>query len=341
MIKEAITRVVEKQDLSQEEAALTMDEIMSGNATDAQIASFITALRLKGETVDEITGFTKIMREKATHLKAKGPVIDTCGTGGDGAHTFNISTISAFIAAGAGAMVAKHGNRSVSSSCGSADCLQTLGINISANVEEVEKCLNEVGIGFLFAPLLHASMKYAIGPRREIGIRTVFNILGPMTNPANARAQLIGVYAPELTEIMAKVLKNLGSLHVMVVHGMDDGLDEISTTGPTRITELKEGKITTYLVSPTDFEILLANPEDLKGAEAEVNARICQAILSGEKGPKRDICLLNAGAAIYIADLAKDLAEGIEKAKESIDSGAAMAKLEKLRQNLPIMEKDR
>jgi anthranilate phosphoribosyltransferase len=338
MIKEAITKVIEKQDLSQEEAALTMDEIMSGNATDAQIASFITALRLKGETVDEITGFTKIMREKATHLKAKGPVIDTCGTGGDGAHTFNISTVSAFIAAGAGAMVAKHGNRSVSSSCGSADCLKALGVNITADVEKVEKCLNEVGISFLFAPLLHASMKYAIGPRREIGIRTVFNILGPMTNPANAKAQLIGVYAPELTETMAMVLNNLGSLHVMVVHGMD-GLDEISNTGPTRITELKDGKITTYRINPTEFDISLAKPEELKGAEADVNARLCEAILSGEKGPKRDICLLNAGAAIYVADLAKNLAEGIEKAKESIDSGAAMAKLEKLRQNLPIMEK--
>ncbi|MGA1840505.1 MAG: anthranilate phosphoribosyltransferase [bacterium] len=339
MIKEAITKIIEKQDLSQEEAALTMEEIMSGNATDAQIASFITALRLKGETVDEITGFTKIMREKATHLKAKGPVIDTCGTGGDGAHTFNISTISAFIAAGAGAMVAKHGNRSVSSSCGSADCLQALGINITADVEKVEKCLNEVGIGFLFAPLLHASMKYAIGPRREIGIRTVFNILGPMTNPANARAQLIGVYSQDLTETMARVLNNLGSLHVMVVHGMD-GLDEISTTGPTRITELKDGKITTYTINPTDFDISPAKAEDLKGAEAAVNAGICEVILSGKKGPKRDICLLNAGAAIYVADLAKDLTEGIEKARESIDSGAAMDKLEELRQTLPSTEKD-
>jgi anthranilate phosphoribosyltransferase len=266
-------------------------------------------------------------------------VIDTCGTGGDGAHTFNISTISAFIAAGAGAIVAKHGNRSVSSSCGSADCLQALGINIAAPVEKVEQCLNEVGIGFLFAPLLHASMKYAIGPRREIGIRTVFNILGPMTNPADAKAQLIGVYAMGLTDTMAKVLKNLGSLHVMVVHGMD-GLDEISTTGPTCITELKDGKINTYKINPTDFDFALAKPEDLKGAEAEVNAELCKAILSGEKGPKRDICLLNAGAAIYIADLAKNMEEGIEKAKESIDSGAAMTKLEMLRQNLPLTEKD-
>jgi anthranilate phosphoribosyltransferase len=316
-----------------------MDEIMSGNATDAQIASFITALRLKGETVEEITGFTKIMREKATHLKAKGPVIDTCGTGGDGAHTFNISTISAFIAAGAGAIVAKHGNRSVSSSCGSADCLKALGVNITAPVEKVEECLNEVGISFLFAPLLHASMKYAIGPRREIGIRTVFNILGPMTNPAGAKAQLIGVYAMELTETMARVLKNLGSLHVMVVHGMD-GLDEISITGPTRITELKEGQINTYQINPEDFGFSLARPEELKGGEAEVNASLCKAILTGEKGPKRDICLLNAGAAIYVADLAKNLAEGIEKARESIDSGTAMTKLEKLRQKLPLTEKD-
>jgi len=338
MIKEAISKVIEKKDLTKEEAALTMDEIMSGNATDAQIAAFITALRLKGETVDEITGFTKIMREKATHLKAQGKVIDTCGTGGDGAHTFNISTIAAFIAAGAGATVAKHGNRSVSSSCGSADCLQALGINIMAPVEEVQKCLNEVGIGFLFAPLLHASMKYAIGPRREIGIRTVFNILGPMTNPANAKAQLIGVYAKALTETMAWVLKNLGSHHVMVVHGLD-GLDEISSTGPTQVTELKDGKVKTYQVSPQDFGFSRAKADDLKGADAGENARLCEAILSGEKGPKRDICLLNAGAAIYVADLAGNLAEGIAKAKESIDSGAAMAKLETMRRFLPAEEK--
>ncbi|MGA1844040.1 MAG: anthranilate phosphoribosyltransferase [bacterium] len=335
MIKEAITKAVTCKDLSREEAAMTMEEIMSGNATDAQIASFITALRMKGETVDEITGFTEIMREKATHLKAQGPVIDTCGTGGDGARTFNISTASAFIAAGAGAMVAKHGNRSVSSSCGSADCLQALGINITAPVEEVERCLNEVGIGFLFAPLLHASMKYAIGPRREIGIRTVFNVLGPMTNPAGAKAQLIGVYAPELTETMAMVLKNLGSEHVMVVHGMD-GLDEITTTGPTRITELKQDRIVTYEINPVELGFSLARPGDLKGGEAQENARLCTAILGGERGPKRDICLLNAGAAIYVADLAGDLAQGIRKAQESIDSGAAKDKLEGLRRMMPL-----
>ncbi|MGA1792289.1 MAG: anthranilate phosphoribosyltransferase [bacterium] len=335
MIKEAIARVIEKSDLSQKEAALTMEEIMSGNATDAQIASFITALRMKGETVDEITGFTGIMRQKATHLNANGPVIDTCGTGGDGAHTFNISTVSAFIAAGAGAKVAKHGNRSVSSKCGSADCLQALGIDIMAPVDVVEKCLNEIGIGFLFAPLLHASMKYAIGPRREIGIRTVFNILGPMTNPAGAKAQLIGVYAKELTDIMAWVLKNLGSTHVMVVHGMD-GLDEISNTGPTQVSELKNGEITTYQIKPKDFGISIAKPESLKGGEAGENARLCEAILGGEKGPKMDICLMNAGAAIYVSDLAEDLAQGIEKARESIDSGAAMARLEAMRQYLPL-----
>lgn len=232
-------------------------------------------------------------------------------------------------------MVAKHGNRSVSSSCGSADCLQALGINITAPVEEVEQCLNEVGIGFLFAPLLHASMKYAIGPRREIGIRTVFNVLGPMTNPAGAKAQLIGVYAPELTETMTMVLKNLGSAHVMVVHGMD-GLDEITTTGPTRATELKGGRIVTYEIHPEEFGFSLAHPNDLKGGEAQENARLCTAILGGEQGPKRDICLLNAGAAIYVADLAGDLAQGIRKAQESIDSGAAMAKLEGLRRMIPL-----
>ena len=337
MIKEAIRKAVDRQNLSREEAALIMDDIMSGNATESQIASFITALRMKGETVDEITGFTKIMRQKATHIKAKGPVIDTCGTGGDGAHTFNISTISAFVSAGAGAMVAKHGNRSVSSSCGSADCLQALGVDITAPVEKVESCLNDVGIGFLFAPLLHSSMKYAIGPRREIGIRTVFNILGPMTNPAGADSQLIGVYAPELTETMARVLKNLGSRHVMVVHGMD-GLDEITITNLTQVTELKNDEILKYKINPEDYNLSLAKPEDLKGGEARENARLCEAILKGEKGPRRSICLLNAGAAIYVADLAENLAEGIERAKESIDSGAAMAKLEKLRKYLPCKE---
>ncbi len=335
MIKEAIAKVVDKENLSADEAAQTMEEIMEGVATDAQIASFITALRMKGETVDEITGFTKIMRQKAIPIKASGHVIDTCGTGGDKSHTFNISTVSAFIAAGAGAKVAKHGNRSVSSRCGSADCLKSLGVNITAPVNEVERCLNEVGIGFLFAPLLHSSMKYAIRPRREIGIRTVFNILGPMTNPAGAKSQLIGVYSAELTETMAKVLFNLESRHVMVVHGMD-GLDEITTTTTTRITELKDGKITTYQITPTDFGLPVARPEDIKGGDEEKNTSICFAILKGEKGPKRDICLLNAGSAIYVADLAESITEGVEMAKKSLDSGAALEKLEKLCKYLPV-----
>ncbi|MBN2374301.1 anthranilate phosphoribosyltransferase [bacterium] len=334
MIKEAIAKAVDGSNLSKEEAAQTMEEIMSGNATDAQIASFITALRIKGETVDEITGFTEVMRNKATRINAKGPVIDTCGTGGDRAQTFNISTISALIAAGAGALVAKHGNRSVSSKCGSADCLHALGIDINASADKVESCLNDVGIGFLFAPLLHSSMKYAIGPRREIGIRTVFNILGPMTNPAGAKSQLLGVYSPGLTETMATVLKNLGSLNVMVVYGMD-GLDEITITGPTRVSELKGNYISTYKIEPSDFGLPLASMDDLKGGESEDNARICINILKGDKGPKRDVCLLNAGAAIYLAGLAEDMKEGIEKAKSSIDSGAAMEKLEGLRRHLP------
>jgi anthranilate phosphoribosyltransferase len=331
MIREAISKVIEQKDLIEESARGVMNEIMSGEATPAQIASFLTALRLKGETVEEITGFAKVMREKVTRVKVEEEVIvDTCGTGGDGTHTFNISTIAAFVVAGAGLIVAKHGNRSVSSKCGSADLLEALGVKIDADVKKVERCFKEIGMGFLFAPLLHGAMKYAIGPRREIGIRTVFNILGPLTNPAGAKAQVLGVYAPELTETLAGVLRNLGSKHAFLVHGLD-GLDEITLTGRTKVSELKEGEITNYFISPEDFGMKTCEIEDLKGGTVEENVGIALDILKGEKGPKRDIVLLNAACAIVAGGKAKDLAEGIKKAAESIDSGKAREKLELLK----------
>ena len=330
MIKEAIAKVVEGKHLTRDEAVATMNSIMDGTATPAQIGCFITAMRMKGETVDEITGFTAVMREKATPVFCKTPgIVDTCGTGGDGLHTFNISTASAFVAAGAGATVAKHGNRSVSSSCGSADVLKALGVNIEADVPVVEKCLDEVGIGFLFAPLLHKAMKFAIGPRRELGIRTFFNILGPMTNPAGAKSQLMGVYDGNLTEVIASVLMNLGSERVFVVHG-EDGEDEISITTPTRISELRNGKVTSTTVTPEDFGMKRANMQDIKGGGAEENAKILRAILDGEKGPKRDAVILNAGAVIAAAGLAEDMKAGVVLAAQSIDSGKAKQKLDAL-----------
>lgn len=330
MIKEAISLLIEKIDLSEAEMAEAMREIMEGKATDAQIGAFLTALRLKGETIDEITGAAKVMREKALSIKAPAGTVDTCGTGGDMAHTFNISTIAAFIVAGAGIPVAKHGNRSVSSKSGSADVLQALGVNIELPPERIEKCLREVGFGFLFAPVFHGAMKYALGPRREIGIRTVFNILGPLTNPAGAKYQVLGVYSSDLTETMAKVLGNLGCIHAFVVHG-EDGLDEITITGKTKVSELKGGKVENYFIEPSDFGIKTGIIEDLLGGEAKENAEITINILKGKKGSKRDIVLLNASAAIVASGKAKDLKEGIAIAERSIDSGAALRKLEEIR----------
>ena len=330
MIKEAIGKVVQGEDLSRQEAEETMRCIMEGMATDAQIAGFITALRVKGETVEEITGFTKIMREKAGKVAIGETVIDTCGTGGDKSNTFNISTAAALVAAGAGAIVAKHGNRSVSSKCGSADCLSALGIDIMVDPSVVEKSLQKAGIAFFFAPLWHKSMKYAIGPRREIGIRTVFNILGPLTNPAGAQCQLLGVYDGALTNPLANVLKNLGSTRAMVVHGLD-GLDEITTTGKTRVSELKNGMVTDYELDPQDFGLSVVTKKDLRGGTVEENAELILDILKGKKGPARDIVLLNAGAALYIYGKAADLGEGIKLAAQSIDTGAAMGKLNLLR----------
>ncbi len=331
MIREAIGKVVDGADLSQEEAAATMSEIMSGDATPAQIACFITALRLKGETVDEITGCARVMREKVTRIETQAHLlIDTCGTGGDGAHTFNISTTAALVAAGAGLHIAKHGNRSVSSRSGSADVLKSLGVNIEADAATVARCIDQVGIGFMFAPMLHPAMKYAIGPRREIGIRTIFNILGPLTNPAGAQVQVLGVYDAELTETLANVLKNLGSQHVFVVHG-NDGLDEITITDKTHVAELLDGQVRSYVIDPEDFMISKADMSSLVGGTAEENAEITLDILNGAKGPRRDIVLLNSAATIVAGGKAADLIEGIQIAAESIDSGKALEKLELLK----------
>ena len=330
MIKEAIAKVVEKVNLTEDEMVSVMREIMDGEATQAQIASFITALRMKGETVDEITGAARVMREKALKVKTKDPVVvDTCGTGGDESFTFNISTAAAFVAAGAGLTVAKHGNRSVSSKSGSADVLRSLGVNIEAEVERVEECLDSIGIGFLFAPMMHGAMKHAIGPRREIGIRTIFNILGPLTNPAGAQHQVLGVYRSELTEVMAQVLNNLGSTRAFVVSG-NDGLDEITLTTDTKVSELKDGEIKTYFIKPEDFGMAPCKLFELQGGGPYDNARIIRDILKGEKGPKRDVVVLNAAAAIAASGKAKDIKEGIPMAEEAIDSGKALEKLERL-----------
>jgi anthranilate phosphoribosyltransferase len=331
MIKEAITKVVTGTSLTEAEAEGVMREIMQGEATDAQIAAYITALRMKGETVEEITGSARVMREKAVHIKLDAPFqVDTCGTGGDLSHTFNISTTVAFVVAGAGVAVAKHGNRSVSSKSGSADVLQALGINIEMPAQRIEECLNEVGIAFLFAPMMHQAMKYAIGPRREIGIRTIFNLLGPLTNPAGVKAQIMGVYSSNLTGLLAQALGNLGLTRAYVVHGMD-GLDEITVADRTKVSEYKEGTVTDYFIHPSDFDLPMGKPEDLKGGDARDNAAIALQVLKGQLGPRRDIVLLNAAAGLTAAGKAKDFRDGILLAGEAIDSGAALQKLEQLR----------
>ena len=329
-IQEAIAKVIEGADLSRGEMTDVMNQIMSGEATDAQIGAFLIALRVKGESVDEIAGAASVMREKATHIATKHDVIvDTCGTGGDHSGTFNISTTAAFVAAGAGLCVAKHGNRAATSQSGSADVLGALGVNIEASPETVSRCLDDVGIGFLFAISLHGAMKYAIGPRREIGARTIFNALGPLSNPAGATRQVVGVYSAALTETLAGVLGTLGAERAFVVHG-SDGLDEMTLTGPTRVSELKNGSVSTYDVSPGDFGLAQAPADALKGGDADYNAEITRSILSGEEGPRRDIVLLNAAAAIVAGDKARDLNEGVQVAAEVIDSGKALEKLEGL-----------
>lgn len=331
MIREAIEKVVAGNDLTEAEMVGTMNEIMAGETTDAQIACFLTALRLKEETIEEITGAARVMRAKATPVPTKHSlVVDTCSTGGTGLKHFNISTTSAIVTAGAGVPVAKHGNRGVTRQSGSANVLMALGVDIEIDPEHVGRCIDEVGIGFLFAPALQGAMKYAIGPRREIGIRTIFNALGPLTNPAGAQAQVLGVYAPELTEIHANVLNNLGCRHALVVRG-NDGLDDITTTTTTRVSELRNGVVETYTLDPTTLGIPKAAPEALLGSTPEKNAEIIVDILKGEGGPKRDIVVLNAGAAIVASGKADSLAAGIELAAASIDSGEALEKLEGLK----------
>ena len=329
-IREAIEKLVNRVDLTEEETIAVMNQIMTGEATPLQIASFLTALRMKGETVQEITGAARVMREKAHRVKVSADcVIDTCGTGGDQKGSFNISTTSAFVVAGAGITVAKHGNRSVSSRSGSADVLSALGVKIDVPKEKVEECLEKIGIGFLFAPLLHEAMKYAVQPRREIGIRTVFNLLGPLTNPAFATHQLIGIYDGNLTELIAKVLKNLGTLRAMVVHGLE-GLDEISLYGPTKVSELRDGQVTTTTLLPEELGLKRCRLEELYGGSPEECAAILRGILRGEKGPKRDVALINSGAALYVCGAADSIAAGMRLAAESIDSGKAESELELL-----------
>jgi len=332
MLKDAIKKLTEREDLTAEQARAAMDEIMSGEAPPAQIAAFLIAMRMKGETVDEITGCVRVMRDKVSRLNPKRrPLVDTCGTGGDGANTFNISTTAAFVVAGAGVAVAKHGNRGVSSACGSADVLKQLGVKIDADPSAVERCIDEVGIGFMFAPLYHGAMKHAIGPRREVGVRTIFNILGPLANPAFAEAQIIGVYDGSLVEPLASVLMNLGARHAFVVSG-SDGLDEVTTTSTSIIAEATESGVSVSEFDPAELRIGRARLKDLVGGDAATNAGITETILRGEKGPRRDIVVLNAAFALAAADHVEGVSEGIEAASRSIDSGAAMEKLERLRE---------
>ncbi len=329
-IKEAIGKVMLGEHLLGEEAEAVMGQIMAGEATPAQIGAFLIALRLKGETVEEITGCARAMRRSAIPVRPRRQdLVDTCGTGGDKTGTFNISTTAAFVVAGAGLGVAKHGNRSVSSRCGSADLLEALGVNLELAPEQVADCIDEVGIGFLFAPRFHPAMKHAIGPRREMGVRTIFNILGPLTNPAGATRQIMGVYDPSLTSPLAQVLGKLGAQAAFVVHGAD-GLDELSTTGVNRVSHLQDGSVKDFSLDPAELGLPGARLEDLRGGTAEENAQITQAILAGERGPRRDVVLLNAAAALVAGGMARDFKEGLQQAAEAIDSGMAREKLEGL-----------
>lgn len=330
-MKALIALVAEGTDLSEAQAEIAMTLMMNGDASPAQAAAFLMALRIKGETVPEITGCARIMRGRATRVVHHRPMaVDTCGTGGDRSSTFNISTTSAFVVAGAGVPVAKHGNRAASSLTGSADVLEALGVDLSLTAEQVGRCIDELGIGFMFAPALHTSMKHVAPIRREIGMRTIFNVLGPLTNPAGAQAQVMGVFSPNLTEPLARVLGNLGSSHALVVHGLD-GIDEISISAPTVISEMEDGYVHTYRITPDDVGISRAPREYLRGGTKEENARITEAILAGETGPRRDVVLLNAAAALVAAGEVKSLKEGVVRAEQSIDSGAARTALEGLR----------
>lgn len=328
-MKTIIQKLIDKHDLTADESYNIMLDLMSGKLTEAQIAAFLIALRCKGETINEITGCARAMREKASNINPKAEfMVDTCGTGGDCANTINISTIAAFVVAGCGTAVAKHGNKSVSSKCGSADLLEALGVNIMMKPDMVKDCIEQVGIGFMFAPIFHKAMKHAIKPRKEIGVRTIFNILGPLTNPANAPSQLIGVFDPELTEPLANVLNNLGSKHAFVVHGYP--LDEVSLIGKTKISELKDGKVKTYYFQPSSFGFNLATLDELKSNDIESNKKYALEILKGIKSPKRDIVVINAAFAIVASGKTNDIGQAIRLAEESIDSGKALEKLNQL-----------
>ena len=330
MFRDHLKRIVSGTDLEESQMAEVMSEIFSGQLTDAQIGALMGALATKGETHEELAGAARAMRRKAHRIQSSaGIVVDTCGTGGDGASTFNISTTTAFVVAGCGVTVAKHGNRSVSSKCGSADVLETLGVRLDVDPELVEEAVEDIGIGFLFAPLYHSAMRFAMTARQEVGLRSIFNMLGPLTNPAGANCQIIGVYAPELTEMFAHTLRRLGSHHAYVVHG-HDGLDEISVCAPTRISELKDQQVRTFNLNPEDYFEVLAEPADLEGGEPAENAAITRRILDGEKGPRRHVVLLNAAAALTAAGKAGDFREGIDLAARAIDGGAAREKLETL-----------
>lgn len=330
MIREAIAQLVSGKHLSDVEAESVMNEIMQGEATPAQIGSFLTALRMNGETADEIGGCVRAMRANAVRVRPRASLlVDTAGTGGDGAHTFNISTTAAFIIAGAGLAVAKHGNRAISSKAGSADVLVALGVNINLTPEQAARCIDDVGIGFLFAPNLHPAMKHTIGPRRELGIRTVINILGPLSNPANANVQVVGVYDPNLTEVMAAVLQQLGGTAAFVVHGAG-GLDELNTLGPNKVSEFGSAGSRTYELDPCELGLKRASLADLRGGEAGENAAIMRAVLGGERGPRRDTVLLNAGAAFVAAGAARDLQDGMRLGADTVDSGKATLKLDAL-----------
>jgi anthranilate phosphoribosyltransferase len=332
MIKEAIALLIDGQSLSFEQASEVMEEITTGEVTPAQFGAFVTALRVKGESADEIAGLASVMRAKSVRVKTNAPVIDIVGTGGDSSHSFNISTAAAFVAAGAGLKVAKHNNRAMTSQCGSADVLEALGMKIELNATQVQDCIERLGIGFMFAPLFHPSMKFAAAPRRELGVRTVFNILGPLTNPALAEAQVLGVASENLGEKMVRVLKRLGAKRAFVVHGLN-GLDEITVSGSSRLWELSDGEISEYDVSPKDFGITEASVETLVGGTSEENAAILRAVLAGEKGPRRDAVVLNAAAGIALSSNSQGLPalkESVAVAIETIDSGQALQKLESL-----------
>ncbi|MCF8035382.1 MAG: anthranilate phosphoribosyltransferase [Desulfobacteraceae bacterium] len=330
MFRDLLNKICRRQDLTEDEAASMLGEIFSGNTTDAQVGAFMAALATKGETYTELAGAARAMRKKAVRIEtAAADVIDTCGTGGDAAGTFNISTVTAFVVAGCGVTVAKHGNRSVSSQCGSADLLEALGVNLDVDPELVEEGIAETGIGFLFAPRYHGAMKYAANARKELGLRSIFNMLGPLTNPAAANCQLLGVFAPQLTEMFARALNQLGTKRALVVHG-HDGLDEISVCAPTRVCELRDRRISTYDISPETYFGRLADPAEIRGGDAAENAEITRSILAGEKGPRRDIVVINAAAALMAAGRAEKIGPGIEMAESAIDTGAAADKLESL-----------